>query len=132
MGYLLDTNIVSHLVRHPQGRVARRIAQVGEGQVCTSIIVAAELHYGATKRKSARLSSQLDIVLSAFDVLAIERPIDSVYGDLRARLERAGTPIGANDLWIAAQALSLGHRMVTDNEREFSRVDGLAVENWLR
>jgi tRNA(fMet)-specific endonuclease VapC len=78
------------------------------------------------------LSSQLDIVLSAFDVLAIERPIDSVYADLRARLERAGTPIGANDLWIAAQALSLGHRMVTDNEREFSRVDGLAVENWLR
>jgi len=132
MAFLLDTNIVSDLVRHPQGHIAQRIAAVGENQVCTSIIVAAELRYGAAKRGSARLSSQLETVLSALDVVALERPVDNVYGELRTRLERAGTPIGANDLLIAAQALSLGHSIVTDNEREFSRVEGLEVENWLR
>src|SRR6266702_3405197 len=132
MRFLLDTNIVSDLVRSPRGRIAGRIAEIGEGRVCTSIIVAAELRYGAVKRASPRLSAQLEAVLGALDVLAFESPADTVYGELRARLERTGKPIGANDLLIAAQALALRHAVVTDNEREFSRIEGLPVENWLR
>jgi tRNA(fMet)-specific endonuclease VapC len=130
--YLLDTNIVSDLVRNPQGRVAERIREVGEAQVCTSIIVAAELRYGAAKRDSPRLSAQLEAVLAALAVLPIEAPADRTYGLLRARLEQVGRPIGGNDLLIAAQAVALGHTIVTDNEREFARVDDLPRENWLR
>jgi tRNA(fMet)-specific endonuclease VapC len=132
MRYLLDTNIVSDLVRNPRGRVTQRIREVGEGQVCTSIIVAAELRYGAVKIASRRLSAQLESVLGALDVLPFEAPADAIYGMLRARLERVGTPIGANDLLIAAQAIALDCAMVTDNEREFARIDDLAQENWLR
>ena len=132
MRYLLDTNIVSDLVRNPQGDVARHIRTVGEKHVCTSIIVAAELRYGADKKGSPRLSSQLDAVLGVLEVLPFETPADATYGLLRTRLEHAGTPIGGNDLLIAAQALALGYVIVTDNEREFSRVKGLRLQNWLR
>ena len=132
MRYLLDTNIVSDVVRHPQGKVAQRIRKVGEARVCTSIIVAAELRYGAAKKGSTRLSTQLGAVLTALDVLPFEAPADAVYASLRARLESAGTPIGANDLLIAAHALALGCTIVTDNEREFARVRDLPYENWLR
>jgi tRNA(fMet)-specific endonuclease VapC len=131
MRYLLDTNIVSDLVRNPKGKVAQQIRTVGEAHVCTSIIVAAELRYGATKKGSLRLTSQLDAVLGALEVLAFEAPADAAYGLLRARLEQAGRPIGANDLLIAAQVLALGYTIVTDNEREFARVEGLRLENWL-
>src|SRR5262252_9170747 len=105
MRYLLDTNEVSDLVRNPQGRVAQHIRKIGEARVCTSIIVAAELRYGAAKKQSARLTTQLEAVLSALEVVPLEAPADSTYGMLRARLERAGRPIGGNDLLIAAQAL---------------------------
>ena len=132
MRYLLDTNIVSDLVRNPHGRVTHHIRKVGEARVCTSIIVAAELRYGGVKKGSLRLSAQLDAVLSVLEVLPFDTPADQTYGVLRARLEQSGKPIGANDLLIAAQALSLGHILVTDNEREFVRVDGLNCENWLR
>src|SRR4030081_198681 len=98
MRYLLDTNIVSDLVRNPQGKVAQRIRKVGEAQVCTSIIVAAELRYGATKRGSPQPSRQLEAVLGALEVLPFEVPAAAVYGLLRTRLEQAGRPIGANDL----------------------------------
>jgi len=130
--HLLDTNIVSDLVRNPQGKVADRIFKVGKSQVCTSIIVAAELRYGAKKKKSPRLSAQLEAVLSAFEILPLEKPADTSYGSIRAQLERAGQPIGANDLLIAAQVLTLGYTIVTNNEDEFSRVKYLRLENWLR
>jgi len=132
MHYLLDTNIVSDLVRNPQGRVAEHIRKVGEAQICTSIIVAAELRYGATKKGSQRLTTQLETVLAALEVLPFEVPADVQYGAVRTRLERRGKPIGANDLLIAAQALTLAYTLVTDNEREFCRVPGLRLENWLR
>jgi tRNA(fMet)-specific endonuclease VapC len=132
MRYLLDTNIVSHLVRSPQGQVTRRIREVGEAQVCTSIIVAAELRYGAARKASPRLTAQLEAVLGALEVLPFEAPADIAYGLLRARLEQAGQPIGGNDLLIAAQAVALGHTLVTDNRREFARIDELPCENWLR
>lgn len=132
MRYLLDTNIVSDLVRNPQGKIAERIGNVGEESVCTSIIVAAELQYGAAKRSSARLTAHLESVLGALEILPFETPAEIIYGDLRAQLEAAGKLIGGNDMLIAAHAISLGHTIVTDNEREFSRVDGLHFENWLR
>ena len=132
MRYLLDTNILSDLIRHPQGRIAEQIRRVGETEVCTSIVVAAELRYGAAKRGSAKLSAQLEAVLGALEVLPLEAPTDEEYGAIRTQLELAGTPIGGNDLLIAAHAKALGFTVVTDNEREFSRVDGLACANWLR
>jgi tRNA(fMet)-specific endonuclease VapC len=132
MRFLLDTNIVSDLMRHPHGKISDRISEVGEDDVCTSIVVAAELRYGATRKNSARLTSQLEAVLGALEVLPLEAPVDAVYGVIRADLERNGQPIGANDLLIAAHALALDLTLVTDNGREFSRIDGLRVENWLR
>jgi len=71
-------------------------------------------------------------VLGVLEVLPFETPADAAYGLLRTRLEQAGTPIGANDLLIAAQAFALGYTIVTDNEKEFARVDDLLRENWLR
>ena len=132
MRYLLDTNVVSDLVRNPQGRVAQRIREVGEARVCTSIMVAAELRCGAAKKGSAQLSVQLEAVLGALDVLPFEPPADEIYASLRTRLEAVGTPIGAHDMLIAAHALALGCTVVTDNEREFARVADLSRENWLR
>jgi tRNA(fMet)-specific endonuclease VapC len=133
MRYLLDTNVVSDLIRNPQGRVAEHIGGVGEAQVCTSIIVAAELRFGATKKGSPRLTAQLEAVLGALDVLPFEAPADAAYGLIRTRLEQVGRPIiGGNDLLIAAQAFALGHTIVTDNEGEFARIEGLPSENWLR
>jgi tRNA(fMet)-specific endonuclease VapC len=132
MRYLLDTNIVSDLVRNPQGKVAEQVLKIGENNVCTSIIVAAELRYGAEKKPSPRLSGQLEAVLGALEILPFEKPADASYGSIRVQLERAGKPIGANDLLIAAQALTLGYTVVTDNEKEFSRVEHLHFEKWLR
>ena len=130
--YLLDTNIVSDMVRNPQGHIAAHIRKVGESRVATSIIVASELRYGAEKKGSARLTLQLESVLGALQALPFETPADEFYGRIRVELEALGKPIGSNDLLIAAHALSLGHTLVTDNTREFSRVRGLKVENWLR
>jgi tRNA(fMet)-specific endonuclease VapC len=130
--FLLDTNIVSDLIRNPRGRCAAKLEAVGEGNVCTSIVVSAELRYGAAKKRSARLTRQLEEVLSALEILALEAPSDTQYAQVRTKLEAAGTPIGGNDLLIAAHALSLGLTLVTDNEREFAYVHGLKTENWLR
>jgi tRNA(fMet)-specific endonuclease VapC len=132
MRYLLDTNIVSDLIRNPQGRVAEHTREIGEQKVCTSIIVAAELRYGATRKASPRLTEQVEAVLGAMDVVPFEAPADAVYGMIRARLEKAGRPIGGNDLLIAAQAIALGYVLVTDNQKEFVRIEDLTCENWLR
>jgi tRNA(fMet)-specific endonuclease VapC len=132
MRYLLDTNVVSDLVRHPRGRIFEHIREVGEAQICTSIIVAAELRYGAAKKGSARLATQLEAVLGALDVLPFEAPADIAYGLIRTWLEQIGRPIGGNDLLIAAQTVALGYTIVTDNEAEFARINGLLCENWLK
>lgn len=130
--YLLDTNILSDLVRNPQGTIFERIRQVGEENVCTSLVVAAELRYGAAKKGSVRLSAQVALILSAIEVISLEQPVDEQYAVARNQLELLGQPIGGNDLLIAAQALTLDYTVVTDNEREFRRVQGLQVENWLK
>lgn len=129
--YLLDTGLLSDLIRHPQGTVFNRIASVGEDTICTSIIVAAELRFGAEKSGSPRLVARVDLILSALDVLPLEPPADRHYGQIRQQLARQGTPIGPNDLLIAAHAVALDLTVVTANTREFSRVPGLRIENWL-
>lgn len=129
--YLLDTNILSDLIRHPQGAVRDRIERVGESRVCTSIIVSAELRFGALKKGSKRLADRVETILSYLPIVALEPETDRVYAEIRWYLEQAGTPIGPNDLLIAAQARDLGVTLVTANEREFKKVPGLAVENWL-
>ena len=130
--YLLDTNILSDLVRNPQGLIARKIEKAGENSICTSIIVASELRFGANKLGSKRLTIQLNSILSAIEILPLEEPADLCYGELRAELEKRGETIGPNDMLIASHALMLDCVVVTANEREFSRVPKLRVENWLR
>ncbi len=129
--YLLDTNIVSDLIRHPSGKVAERIQEHGEQAICTSIVVAAELRHGGAKSGPNGWQSGFDLLLSATDVLPLEGPADRRYAELRHDLARRGKPIGPNHMLIAAQALASDLAVVTANLREFSRVPRLAVEDWL-
>ena len=129
LAYLLDTNILSDLVRNPQGIIAAQITKAGEDTVCTSIIVAAELRYGAVKSNSAKLAQRVDMILSALEILPLETPADHQYASLRHHLTRQGTPIGSNDLLIAAHALANDLTVISANVGEFSRVPGLKVEN---
>lgn len=129
--YMLDTNIMSDLIRNPQGRAAKRIAEVGEDKICTSIIVAAELRYGCAKSGSKRLINAVEDLLGEISVLPFDVPADAEYGAIRSELEAGGTLIGSNDLLIAAHAHAIGATIVTANADEFKRVRGLKVENWL-
>ena len=132
LAYLLDTNILSDLVRNPQGVVATQVTKAGEDTICTSIIVAAELRYGAIKSSSEKLAERIDLILSALEVLPLDTPADRMYASLRHHLTRHGPPIGPNDLLIAAHALANDLTVITANAGEFSRVPGLKVENWLQ
>jgi tRNA(fMet)-specific endonuclease VapC len=129
--YMLDTNVISDLIRNPQGKAAKRVARVGEDNICTSIIVAAEMRYGCAKSGSKRLLNAVEDLLSEIKVLPFDLPADTEYGAIRSALEVAGTPIGSNDLLIAAHARATGAIIVTANTKEFKRVRGLKVENWL-
>jgi len=129
--YLLDTNILSHAVRQPQGSVAIRIAEAGEENVLTSVIVACELRYGAVKRRSRRLTRQVEAVLGAITIVPFEAGADRHYAVIRAALEKKGTPLGAHHMLIAAHARAIDAICVTDNVAEFRRVPALRVENWL-
>lgn len=130
-GYLLDTNIISDMIRNPSGQVAIRIEQIDPKAICTSVIVAAELRYGCAKKGSAKLLGRVESLLATIPVLPLDVPADTEYGGIRAELEIAGQPIGANDLLIGAHAYALGLTLVTDNTKEFSRIRGLTIENWL-
>jgi tRNA(fMet)-specific endonuclease VapC len=128
--YMLGTNIISDLVRNPQGRTAKRIARVGEDNICTSIIVAAELRYGCAKSGSKRLHKAVEDLLGEIKILPFDFPADAEYGRIRSDLEAAGEAIGGNDLLIAAHACAVGAKIVTGNANEFKRVRGLSFENW--
>ncbi len=129
--YLLDTNILSHLIRNPSGPVSERLRFILPETACTSIIVSAEIRFGLSKGVSKKLKIQAEKVLDVLDILPLEKPVDEHYGKIRVFLNRAGKPIGGNDLLIAAHALALDLTLVSANIREFSRVPGLRVENWL-
>lgn len=130
MRYMLDTNALSDLIRNPAGAVAAHVRRVGDEAVCTSIVVAAELRYGAAKKGAPRLLRRVEDLLATLPVLPLDAPADTEYGGIRAGLEAVGQPIGGNDLLIAAHACALGVTLVTANEREFGCISGLKVENW--
>jgi tRNA(fMet)-specific endonuclease VapC len=129
--YLLDTNILSHLIRNPSGPVFVHLESVLPATACTTIIVSAEIRFGLCKGASEKLRIQAKKVLEVLDILPLEKPVDEHYGEIRAFLSRKGTIIGGNDLLIAAHARALDLILVSDNIREFSRVPSLRVENWL-
>ncbi|HEX5257394.1 MAG TPA: type II toxin-antitoxin system VapC family toxin [Sphingomicrobium sp.] len=129
MRYLLDANIISEVLRRPDGAAARRYQT--EAENCfTSIIVASEMRYGIAKHPERTASRDARVLLEELLIVPFEPPSDEEYGCLRAHLELAGTPIGANDMLIAAHALALDCILVSANEREFRRVPGLKIENW--
>jgi tRNA(fMet)-specific endonuclease VapC len=131
--YLLDTNILSDLIKQPQGYTAQKIASLKHADsCCTSVIVACELRYGACKKGSHILTAKVDQLLATIETLPIGQEVELHYARLRVTLEKAGAPIGSNDLLIASQAISLGLTIITGNVKEFSRIPDLAVENWLR
>lgn len=129
--WLLDTNAMSDIVNNGRGRIKQAIETVGAENVCTSIIVACEMRYGAEKRGSAKLSARIEATLEDFEVQPLSEDADRRYATLRSRLKRKGTPIGNHDMLIAAHALALDATRVTANLREFSRIEGLKMENWL-
>lgn len=129
--YMFDTNAVSNMIRVPRGNVARRYLIVGPETVCLSIIVAAELRFGVEKAGPTRFTRRVIDVLARTPVMPFDPPADRFYAEIRWLLERQGSVIGPNDLFIAAHALALDLTLVTANEREFRRVPGLKVENWL-
>lgn len=128
--FLLDTNAVSDLMRHPRGAVFLRQVSA-QAPVVTSIIVAAEIRFGLARRPSTQLAEKVERVFDHLDIVPFGGDADRTYARLRAELERAGRRIGAVDMFIAAHALTLRAVLVTD-DADFSRVEGLAIENWLR
>lgn len=128
---MLDTNIVSDLIRNPQGKSARQIRKVGTDGLCISIITSAELRFGCVKRGSPRLTRVVEQVLNELETLALDVPVDREYAEIRNDLEKAGRPIGPNDLLIAAHARAVGAILVSANASEFKRVRGLKTENWV-
>jgi len=127
---MLDTNALSELIRNPQGILAQRLTALKPDTVCTSIIAACELRFGAQRKGSAPLTQRVAQLLQTLTVLPLDTPADEHYADIRATLERSGTPIGSHDLLIAAHARSRGMTLLTRNLREFQRVPGLSVEDW--
>lgn len=130
-GYLLDTNILSAMIKNPQGLVTQKVREVGHNKIFTSIIVASELQFGLKKKASEKLKSRVESLLESINILNFKAPADLHYGKIRHQLQQAGTPIGPNDLLIAAHALAENLIMVTDNINEFKRISELDVENWL-
>lgn len=133
--YLLDSNALSELIRNPGGSVSQqfeRRAAVPANKMLTSIITACELRYGAVKKGSKILADRVDKTLAAVKVVPLSTGADVKYADVRTDLERKGQLIGPNDMLIAAHALALDAILVTDNVREFKRIKGLKIENWLR
>ncbi|MCC6142062.1 MAG: type II toxin-antitoxin system VapC family toxin [Nitrospira sp.] len=132
MKLMLDTNICIYLIKQQPPSVLERFLSHPVGDIGISSITVAELDYGASKsRQASKNRAALEQFIAPLDVASFDREAASAYGKLRAVLEQKGTPIGNMDLLIAAHALSLGVRLITNNGREFKRVPGLKVENWV-
>lgn len=127
---MLDTNALAELIRNPHGALAQSLAALDADSVCTSIVAACVLRFGAVRRGSAPLTQRVEQLLQALAVLPLDAPADEHYADIRAALERSGTPIGSHDLFIAAHARSRDMTLLTRNLREFQRVPGLRIEDW--
>jgi tRNA(fMet)-specific endonuclease VapC len=129
--YLLDTNICIYIARQRPPAVARRFSRLAAGSVGMSLITYGELRFGAEKsQRGVEALATLDQLVDLIPVLEPGMEVGAAYGRLRTHLERLGTPIGNNDLWIAAHALALGITLVSNNTREFERVPKLKLQNW--
>lgn len=130
--YLLDTNILIYLANRRSEQVAARFARLRPGEVAMSCITYGELRYGAEKsaQREGTLAT-LERLAERIAVLPIDASASEEYGRIRRTVEAAGTPLGNNDLWIAAHALAAKLILVSNNEREFARVAGLKLENWI-
>jgi tRNA(fMet)-specific endonuclease VapC len=132
--YLLDTNIISQLMRQPAGAAMQRVGALlkrdSPSQICTSVLVQCELLFGVHRTASARLLQRYEEAMNFITVMPLDTAVAEPYATLRSQLERAGTPIGPHDTLIAAHALALGATLVTA-DAEFTRVPGLRIENWL-
>lgn len=132
MRYLLDTNICSYILKSRPASVKAKFDQVGSEHLCISAIVLAELYYGAARHpKSVIIRKEIDDFVSRLVVVPWDEQAANHYGAIRATLEKAGTPIGAMDMLIAAHARSMGATLVTNNLREFVRITGLVVQDWV-
>jgi len=131
--YLLDTDICIYISKHRPAEVLHRFRKLRPGEVAMSVVTHGELNYGAWKSsRSAEALAALAELSTLIPVLALEPGVGEHYGQIRSHLESSGRLIGNNDLWIAAHARALGIVLVTNNEKEFPRVPGLVVENWVR
>ena len=131
MKYMLDTDTFSYLVNGiPQ--VIQRYAEVLEDDVGLSVVSYGEILFGVSKQKpSASKQKRIDYLLDQMPISSISEDVAKCYGQVRSKLELAGKPIGPNDTWIAAHAMSIGAILVTGNLREYKRVAGLDLENWV-
>lgn len=132
MRYMLDTNICIYIVKHKPESVYRRLMKIRPEDVCISSITYSELSYGVEKSEQKdRNRLALTLMLSNIEILEFDTAAAEEYGNIRARLEKSGTPIGSLDMLIAAHAKASGCTLVTNNLKEFSRVEGLKAENWV-
>jgi tRNA(fMet)-specific endonuclease VapC len=131
MRYLLDTNICIYLIKKHPAKVLQRLREQNASQVGVSTITVAELEFGVAKSARPEQNQEaLQLFLAPLEIVLFDSSAAVHYGRIRTVLEKNGSPIGSMDLLIAAHALSLGVLLVTNNEREFSRVPGLKLENW--
>lgn len=128
---LLDTNICIYIINAKPPAVLERFKSYRLGEIGVCSVVAAELAFGVAKSGSVRNRQALEMFLAPLTLLPFDEPAAWAYGDLRAELERRGTPIGSLDTMIAAHALSQQATLITNNSREFAQVPGLHVENWV-
>ena len=132
LNYLVDTGVFSLMVKGQDASINTRLQTLAKGEAMLSVITAGEFYYGVARAPVSKLRDQrAQRLLDFFGLLPLDAEVAASYGTVRADLRRAGTPIGPNDLWLAAQALAHGLTMVTRNTREFQRVSGLKVEDWL-
>ncbi|MEI8156189.1 MAG: PIN domain-containing protein [Burkholderiales bacterium] len=131
MTYLLDTNICIYIINEQPAQVLQRLIQAGRDSLAISTVTVAELAFGIAKSTRADSRTKLENFLSKFPILDWDQSAAWVYGNVRKTLEAKGQRIGERDLLLACQALALGATMVTNNTREFERIEGLKLENWV-
>lgn len=130
--YVLDTDMCIYLKRHRPASVAARLKALQMGEVVISLITYGELINGALKsQESDAALVNVKRLAERLPVMAMTPEVGEVYGEIRSQLEVKGTPIGGNDLWIAAHTVAEGLTLVTNNTREFSRIGALSIENWV-
>jgi len=130
--YMLDTDICIYIIKRKPRSVLKRLESLQPGQLSMSAITFAELMNGAKKSQRVEANvAKLNELAELIEICPFDQKAATSYGDVRSTLEKKGNIIGSNDLLIAAHALSLDWILVSNNEKEFGRVDGLRIENWI-